>query len=132
MAVHARSSALPSPWPCRARRGSLEQLVHLGIVRLLEVLVPETNRVERVRHVEAHDLLHQRGHRCTGLARSHGNGDDDLARTLPAKRGDCGAHRRSGGQAVVDEDDNVILDCWKGTVVAIEPLASVELEKLAS
>jgi len=50
---------------------------------------------------------------------------------LLPQRGDGRAHRRSCRQTVVDEYDDLIFDCRKCAVVAVQALASLELEPLA-
>ena len=105
--------------------------MHLLVVGLFEVLIPESDRVERLWHLEAHEIIGEFSNCGTSLRCADRHRDDDLSRTLGAQRGDCGAHRRTGSESIVDENYHPIRDGRKGPIVAVELLAPLELAALA-
>ncbi len=63
-------------------------------------------------------------------SRRDGYCHDDLARAFLAERFDGGAHRRSCRQAIVDEDYRVAFDIRRGSPIAVQSFASLELALL--
>lgn len=111
--------------------GFCQQLPNLFVRRLREVVVPQTDSVERLRRDRADhfldlvpELIACFGSRCW-------NSDDDPCRLLLSERLRGGSHRRSGRQAVVDENDSASTDIGWLRIAAIQSLAALELILLA-
>ena len=94
-------------------------------------LVPETDGVERFRRRDADDLVGDSAQPLAGFTRADRHGHDDARRRLLAKRQNRRLHRRSGRQAVVDEDDGAIADDGSLPTAAIQHVATFQLEPLA-
>ena len=62
--------------------------------------------------------------------RAHRNGHDDARRLLLTDGGHRRAHRRTGGEAVVDEDDRLVGEWNQRPGAAIETFATFELDLL--
>src|SRR5258706_11330424 len=118
----SRSSARGFPRISRALTGGRaprEQLAHLVVRGLGEVLVPAPDGLERLRRDRADDVVDLRAQRLAGLGRRHGDGDDDAGRLLLAQRPDGGLHGGSGGQTVVDEDHGALAHLLSRTVASV-------------
>ena len=112
-----------------AGAGRGQQVPHLLVGGLIEVVVEAADGHERLRGGEAHDLVHlaaERGARGRG---GHRHGHDHLGRMLPSKRRHRRAHRRSGGEPVVHEDDRAPGEGRRRAVATIRTLAAVELAR---
>ena len=97
---------------CRSRRDQpalelREQLPHFLVRGLREILVPLTDAEEIVRHDHRHHLVRHHPHRLAGLARNGGRADHNARDTLFPERGDGGKHGRAGGDAVIDQNDDL-------------------------
>ena len=109
---------------------SLEEMVHLFIARLREVLVPEADGAEWLRRLCAHDLVDDVSERLTRIGCRDGNGDHDVRWRQFPHRMDGGAHARAGRESVVDENDCFVGDVRKSATAAIAALAPFELGAL--
>ena len=93
-------------------------------------MVPHAHGVEGLRRDHAHDLVHLVAELVAGLRRRRRHTHDQAGRSLPAQRGGGGAHGRAGRQPVVDEDDRPVPHVGRRAVVAVGPLAPLQLRLL--
>jgi hypothetical protein len=80
-------------------------VTHFVIGCLRKVNVPEADCGEWVRHQRADHFVGNRAKRLARVPSSNRHGHDHTGRPEPANRQHCGSHRRSGGQAIVDQND---------------------------
>jgi hypothetical protein len=105
-----------------------DELPHLVVCRLVEALIPQADRLKRLRRDSAHDLV---GFAAQSLARFHcaDRNRDNEARWFQSAKGDYrGLHRRARRQAVVDDEDDAAANLWTRTPLTIERIAAIELE----
>jgi peptidyl-prolyl cis-trans isomerase A (cyclophilin A) len=112
--------------------GPPEQLADFLVGRLREVLVPQADRVERLRLVGADGLVRLPLELLARLDRPDRDGDHDPGRLQPAQGGHRGPHGRAGGQPVVHQDHRLPPDVQRRPVAAILPLPPVQLPPLLS
>src|SRR5690349_23257020 len=115
---------------CLLSRGCGEYLVYFLVGRLGEVLVPDADGVERGRRFGAHDVVDDTTKFVARLGRRYGDRDDDTGRRLLAEREHGNAHRRAGGETIVDQDDGAMVQRGKRSSVAIGALTPLELALL--
>src|SRR5437899_12338129 len=111
-------------------RSAFEQIVHFLVRRLREILVPVADGSEWIRRACAEDLIGFLLHLAASFHGADGDSDDDLCRLLPPQGRDGGAHGRSRGKAVIDENDDAAMDIGWRTLAAINPLAPLQLLQL--
>src|SRR3954453_205238 len=100
-----------------------EQVAHLGVGRLREVVVPLAHGHEKRRRLHADHLVGDRlevphGGRCRDRHR-----DNDTRRLAVPPRLHCSAHRRAGGEAIVHEDHHSARDGDSVPFSAVLPLS---------
>ena len=116
--------------PAAAHRAG-EELGDLVILGLGEVLVPEPDGPEGLGRDGADAFVGDVLELGAGGRGADRHGDDDPRGPLAAQCLHGGAHGRTGGQAVVDEDHDPAADVHRRAVVAVGDLAPGQLETLA-
>src|SRR5262249_61908388 len=97
---------------------------HLLVGRLAEAWIPDAARAERRRGRRAHDLVGVVAHGGARLGRADRHRDHEAGGPVAAHRARGGAHGRAGGEAVVDQDDDLAGELERRAIVAVEPLAA--------
>src|SRR5438128_997046 len=87
--------------------GPRQKLANFFVARLREILIPQPDGPEGIGCLGADCLVRLALEFGAGFRGADRNGDDQLRWILLANRLRAGPHRRSGCQAVVDEDDNL-------------------------
>jgi hypothetical protein len=90
--------------------GSPEKLMDFLVGSLVEVVVPLSDRDERLGHLGADDFVHEPAEVLAGIRRANRNGHDDPRRLLRPQSGRGGVHRGSGREPNVYEDDRLSPD----------------------
>lgn len=93
----------------RARVRLTKKLHDFGVARLVEYLIPESDGVEWLWRLRADDFVSNHAQALTALDGSDRRSDDNSHRMMVAKREHGRFHRRSGGEAIVDDDDRLAL-----------------------
>jgi len=89
-----------------------QQRSHLVVVDLWPFFEEVSYGIKRLGHGEADEVVDLRREPRRGVGRGHGHGEHDFPRTAPAHRLDTGLGRVSGGDPVVGQDDDPVLDGW--------------------
>ncbi len=121
------AAATPHDLHALTRRGLREQLAHLFVGCLREVLVPEADGDEGLRRDHADDLVDFRAELVTDSLRGDGHRHHDLFGMALADGERGGMHRSAGREAVVDEDHRASVDVDRRAAAAIQALAPFEL-----
>jgi hypothetical protein len=108
----------------------LEQLVHLVVGRLREVLVPSPDPVKWLGRFGADDVVSDVAEGVARLRRGDRYRHDDARGLFFPKRSDSGSHRGTRRKTIVDEDHRLAGQVWKGTIAAIPSLPPLELGPL--
>ena len=114
----------------RAAGRCTQQLANLGVGDLGEIPKRFTDGQKRCRHRRAHHIVDDPGELAAGRFRCGRYRDDDFGWFGLAKRLDRRQHRRSGGQAVVDEDHRLAGDVERRAVTSVGGLAANQLAGL--
>lgn len=94
---------------------------------LVEVVVPESDRLKWFRRFGAYDLIDDVPKRIAYFWSGDGNCHDDLRWPFFSERGNTRSHRRAGRQTVVDEDDGSARQIGEATIAPILTFAPFEL-----
>src|SRR5688572_30185573 len=87
--------------------GLFQQLTHFGVGRLREIAIPNADGIERLWGAGANCLISFVLELGTRLESADRHCNDDACRSLLPQARNSGAHRRAGGQAIIDKDDDV-------------------------
>ena len=110
--------------------GAGKMAAHLVVRRLPEIVIPETDGVERLRSLGADHLVDDVAHRIADRARGDRHRADDPGRVPFAQGERARPQRRSGGQTVVDENDRLAGDIGGRLGAPVEALAAGKLAPL--
>ena len=109
----------------------MQELAHLFVARLVEVVVPLSHRGERLGHTRADHLVRHAFQIATGLAGANGHRDDQPRRRLVLRCLYGRPHRRSGGEPIVNEDHRATSDVDGRLVASVLPFSAHKLCPLA-
>jgi len=87
--------------------------------------------LKRLRRLQADHFVGQRPKTHAVVNGPDGSGRDDLRRVMLPQCTDCGFHRRTGRQAIVDHNHRLAAKRRLGTIAVVRLVASLELSLLA-
>ena len=105
--------------------------MHFGIRRLVEIVVPQADGLERLRRSQAEDLIRLFTQLFARPGCSYRYGYDDRSRLHEPQRAHRGLHGRSGCQTIIDDDDGPTFHIDRRLVSAVRNLATLELTLFA-
>ena len=108
-----------------------KQSLDLLVGRRRELLVPESNGVERLRHRDTDDLVSHSSQSLAGLTRPDWHGDNDARRGMLPQRQDRRLHRRAGREPIINEDDRPIANDSRAATASVQRVAPFQLETFA-
>jgi hypothetical protein len=104
-----------------------EQIAHLVVCRLREILVPKADGVKRLWRDGANDVVDYFSQLIARLGRGDGNGHDDAARTLLFQGFNGRVHRGPGRKPVIHEDHSPATHVGGRTIASVQALATLQL-----
>ena len=99
-----------------------QQTPHFFVGRLIEVEVPLSDGRKRLRCTDTDDLIGNRRELIACLTGADGNGNDDRRRAQLPHCFDRSPHRRTGSQAIVDENGDAPFDRYGFASLTIRAL----------
>jgi hypothetical protein len=98
---------------------------------LIEPVVPQTDSREWLRALHADSLVSDSFQSMARFGSTNRDRNQDAGGLVLPQGRDRSFHRRSGGEAVVNDDHRAVSQHGTGTITAIKPIAPLEFQALA-